>query len=92
MDDTKKMLRTIINNQSVMKGELIKKIDDIDKKLSGRVDSLEKKIDAGFSKVDSRLDKIGKAVAYLEDDAPTREEFDKLDKRVDGLEQKFATT
>jgi tetrahydromethanopterin S-methyltransferase subunit G len=35
-----------------------------------------------FKNVNSRLDKIGKSVTYLEDDAPTREEYDKLEKRV----------
>lgn len=34
------------------------------------------------------IDKNGRQLAYLEDDAPTREEFDILEKRVGKLEQK----
>ena len=40
----------------------------------------------GFDAVNERLDKHGKQLAYLEEDAPTREEFDDLKKRVDKLE------
>lgn len=88
MDDTKKMLRTIINNQSVMKGELIQKIEIQGKKTDTSIDELSKKIDL----TNKRIDKLGKSLAYLEDDAPTREEFDDLENRVDGLEEKFAST
>ncbi|KKQ92474.1 MAG: hypothetical protein UU16_C0031G0011 [Candidatus Woesebacteria bacterium GW2011_GWA2_40_7] len=51
MDDTKKMLRIIINGQSVMKSELLQKIDGLDKKLSGRIDGLEGK----FGELDKKL-------------------------------------
>lgn len=80
MDDTKKMLRTIINGQSSMKAELITKIDNLDKKLSTRIDSLETKMNQGFAEVNKRVDKIGYQLAKLEDDTPTIEEFDKLEK------------
>lgn len=40
----------------------------------------------------TRLDKIGLAVARLEDDAPTIEEFDKLEKRVTKVELKASPT
>ena len=39
-------------------------------------------MDKGFKKVNDRLDKQGKSLAYLEDDAPTVEEFEKLEERV----------
>ncbi|OGM60028.1 hypothetical protein A2955_01505 [Candidatus Woesebacteria bacterium RIFCSPLOWO2_01_FULL_37_19] len=77
MDDVKKMLRTIVNGQSAMKQELLSKID-----------SLDKKVEKGFTGVNKRLDTIGKSVAYLEDDAPTIGEFDKLEKRVSKLENR----
>jgi len=93
MDDTKKMLRAIINGQSSMKSELLSEIHKVDKK----VDNLEKKVNDGFKnvglefkKVNERIDKLGKSLAYLEDDAPTVEEFDKLEKRVTVVEHKFA--
>lgn len=87
MDDTQKMLRMVINGQSAMKSELLTKIDKLDEKLTNRIDSLEKNMNKGFEKVNDRVDKLGKSLAYLEDDAPTRDEFDKLDERVGNLEQ-----
>lgn len=87
MDDTKKMLRAVINGQSAMKAELLTKIDSVDKK----VDKLGEKMDAGFKKVNGRIDKLGKSLAYLEDDAPTRDEFDDLTGRVDKIEKNFIT-
>lgn len=85
MNDTQKMLQAIINGQSTLKGELLKKIDDVDKKvdkLAGTVEGLGGKIDRVEKNITQRIDKIGKQLAYLEDDAPTREEFDKLENRV----------
>lgn len=87
MDDTKKMLRAVINGQSAMKEELLKKIDGLDKK----VDKLGKKMDSGFKKVNERIDKLGRSLAYLEDDAPTRDEFNDLTGRVDKIEKNFIT-
>ena len=88
MDDTNKMLRMVINGQSAMKSELLTKIDGVEKKLGGRIDSLDKKMDKGFKEVNSRIDKLGKSLAYLEDDAPTRDEFDDLEIRVKKVEQR----
>lgn len=48
--------------------------------------ALDAKIESGFKEVNDRLDKQGKQLAYLEDDAPTRGEFDELTKRVEKLE------
>lgn len=87
MDDTKKMLRAIINGQTAMKEELLVRMDKLDNRLTGRVDSLEEKVDKGFKKVNERIDKLGKSLAYLEDDTPTRDEFDKLKKRVSKVEK-----
>ena len=85
MDDVKKMFRTIVNGQSAMKQELLTEIKKVDEKV-GR---LEEKTETGFKQVNERLDKIGKSVAYLEDDAPTRDEHDKLEKRVTKVEKKL---
>jgi hypothetical protein len=41
-------------------------------------------------KLTSRIDKIGYQVADLEDDSPTRDEHDKLVKRVEKVEKKVA--
>jgi len=87
MNEVRGLFRKIINGQSAMKQELLTRIDRIDKKLVGRIDGLEKEMKDGFKKVDSRLDKIGKSVAFLEDDTPAREEHDKLEKRVTKVEK-----
>ncbi|MBN1168412.1 hypothetical protein JXA63_00825 [Candidatus Woesebacteria bacterium] len=88
MDDVKKMFQKIVNGQSAMKQEILKGIKKVEDKLTSRIDGLEKKTEKGFKEVNSRLDKQGKSLAYLEDDAPTVEEFDKLEKRVAKIEQK----
>ena len=89
MDDVKKMFRTFVNGQSALKTEILTKIDDLDIKLSGKIDSLDKKIDGVEERLTKRIDKIGKSVAYLEDDTPTWEEHDKLEKRVTKVEKKL---
>ncbi|MDD2823538.1 MAG: hypothetical protein PHQ59_05695 [Candidatus Daviesbacteria bacterium] len=92
MDDTQKMLQIIINGQSSLKQELSTKIDKLDAKFEGKIDKLGTELNAKIDKLDKRLDKIGKQVAFLEDDAPTREEFDGLTKRVDKIEKKVVVT
>ena len=98
MDDTKKMLVTIINGQSAMKVDLLGEIGKLRKeflgetgKLNGELDSLRQETRNGFVQVNKRIDKIGKQLAYLEDDAPTKEEFGELEKRVGKLETKFVS-
>ena len=71
-----------------MKSELLGEIKKVDKK----VDLLKKSMDKGFKDVNARVDKLGKSLAYLEDDAPTREEFEDLDKRVGNFEENFTST
>lgn len=87
MDDTKKMLQAIINGQSAMKSELLTKIDKVEKK----VDNLDKKIDEVEKNLTKRIDKIGLQLANLEDDAPTLDEFNNLEKRVGKLEQRIVS-
>ena len=86
MDETKKMLQAVINGQSSLKEELIQRIEKIDLK----VDNLQEEMRNGFKKVNARIDRIGKSLAYLEDDVPTREELDNLEKRVKYLENKIS--
>lgn len=75
MDDTKKMLRAIINGQSALKSELLGEI----KKVSADLNNHRQETKNGFEKVTARIDKIGKQLAYLEDDTPTSEEYDSLE-------------
>ncbi|OGM25450.1 hypothetical protein A2715_05375 [Candidatus Woesebacteria bacterium RIFCSPHIGHO2_01_FULL_39_32] len=96
MDEVKSLFRKIVNGQSVLKQELLVEIKKVNSKvdgLEGRMktgqNSIRKEMREGFKKVNSRLDKIGKSVAYLEDDAPTHEEHNKLEKRVIKVEKKL---
>lgn len=86
-DDTQQMLRAIINGQSSFRQEVLGKIDKLDKKFTFRMDGLENRLDSVEKNLTERIDRIGKQLAYVEDDTPTREEFDKLEKRVDKIEQ-----
>lgn len=81
MDDTQKMLKAIINGQSAIKQELSDKIDKLDKKIDG----LDGKLDKVERNLTNRIDKLSKQLAYLEDDTPTREEYEELEKRVDKI-------
>lgn len=85
------MPQTIINGQSAMKSELLGEIQRIDKKLSTDIGNLREETKKGFKQLTERIDKIGRLVAQLDDDAPTGEEFSELEKRVGRLEQKIAS-
>ena len=97
MNDTQKMLRTIINHVSVTKSQLLGEISGLKKDLGKRIDNLEKKVDKldgkvdkGFKDVNHRIDLLGEQLAELDDDAPTGDEFKVLEKKVENLEQQFA--
>ena len=75
MPDTK-LLQAILSGQTRIR-EDIKRVED----------KFDKKIDIIEKKLTKRLDKIGGQLAYLEDDAPTREEHNQLEERVTKLEQ-----
>lgn len=85
MNDTQKMLQTIINGQSTFRQDVLGRIDKLDTKLTGRIDQVEKNLT-------NRIDKLGTQLAYLEDDTPTREEFDNLGERVDKIEHQPTST
>lgn len=87
MDDTKKMLRAIINGQSALKEEILAEV----KKVRTDISEHKQETKSGFEKVNKRVDSLGSSLAYLEDDAPTRKEHDGLEKRVDKLEHKTAS-
>lgn len=86
-DDLKKMLVSVANGQSAMKQELLKEIKELRDQLT------EHKIETreGFEQVNKRIDILGKQLAYLEDDTPTREEHDELVARVEKVENAVAT-
>lgn len=83
MSDTK-ILQAILDGQTSIRADITSIRTDVKR--------VEKKVDGGFEKVNGRLDKIGLSVASLEDDTPTIEEFDNLDKRVKKLEKQVASS
>lgn len=82
MSDTK-MLQAIISGQKALEERLMSEI--------GKVRSDVKRVEVKVDKNGKRIDKLGLQIAYLEDDAPTREEFDDLEKRVKKVEKSIAS-
>lgn len=82
------MLQIIINGQSTFRQEVQGEIKD----LKEMVSKVDQKIDRVEENLTKRMDKIGKQLAYLEDDAPTREVFNNLEKRIGEVEQKVSST
>ena len=85
MDDIKRMFRTIVNGQSAMKQELLGEIG----KVRSEVKEVGRKVDKVEKNLTTRIDKLGLSIANLEDDTPTREEHDKLEKRVTKVKKKL---
>lgn len=82
------LFKALVSSQSTMKSELLARIN----KLDVRVDKLENKMDKGFEDIKWRLDTLGKQLNELDEDAPTNQEFRKLENRVEKIEnQVFAT-
>jgi hypothetical protein len=79
----KNMLQAIIDGQSAIKEELKKDINKVGKNLL----RIEGKVD----KNGKSIDKLGLDLAEISDDAPTREEHEKVEERVDKLEKQVAT-
>lgn len=63
MNDTQKMLQTIINGQSTFRQDVLGRIDKLDAKLGGRIDGLEDRIDQVEKNLTSRIDKLGTQLA-----------------------------
>ena len=78
-----KLLQTILNGQ----GALHQEINRVEKNLIGLISKLDDKVDNNTA----RLNKIGRQLAYLEDDTPTREEHDNLEKRVTIIEKTISS-
>jgi len=63
-----------------------------------KVTLIDKKVDGGFKEVskrfdetDKRINKLGIQLAELEDDAPTMEEHEDLERRVKKVEHQIAS-
>lgn len=82
MDEIKEMLKAVINGQHALRAEMLAKISSLEHKMEKGFAEVDKKfaeVDKRFDEVNERLDKQGKQLAYLEEDAPTRKEHDKLE-------------
>lgn len=66
-----------------VRSELLVEIGDVHRE----VQDLRTETKEGFKKNNDRVDMLGKSLAYLEDDAPTRDEFDNLEVKVTKIEQ-----
>lgn len=71
MSDTK-LLQSIVDGQALIRGD-IKEVKEEVKKTK--------------TTLTERIDRLGLQLASLEDDAPTIDEFDRLEKRVKELEK-----
>jgi len=72
------MLQAILDGQNAIKEELKSDIKRLEEKVDKNTVTIEKN--------GERIDKIGLQLAELADDAPTIDEFEKLEKRVSTLE------
>lgn len=89
---TTKMLQAILNGQSSTNeriDKLDKKVDALGTELKTEIKGVEKKLTEVEKRLTKRIDSLGKSLAYLEDDTPTREEYDELEQRVGKIEQKI---
>jgi len=82
MSDTK-ILQAILDGQVQIRKQLTETKESLEKK----IDSVDKKVGT----TNERIDKLGLQIARLEDDAPTRGEHDKLERRVTKIETKIAS-
>lgn len=80
---TSDILQILIKGQNELKEELMILMNETKQDLA----LLREETKEGFRKTHERLDKQGKQLAYVEDDAPTREEHTDLVKRVEKVEQ-----
>lgn len=74
-----------MDNSNVLQA-ILDKVTQIGEELSG----FKKEVYARFDKVDGRIDKLGMQIANLEDDAPTREEFENLEDKVEKIQKHIA--
>lgn len=74
-----KMLNAVLNGLTGFRQEFLTFKTEVTQSFN----KMDKKIDNNHKELTQRLDKFGNQLAYLEDDAPTREEFDRLEKKVD---------
>jgi hypothetical protein len=86
MSDTK-ILQMILDTVSAFRRQVTAEFVEVRKDIK----KLDEKIDGVEQRLTKRIDKLGNQLAYLEDDTPTREEFDSLEDRVVKVEKRIAS-
>lgn len=85
--EIKKMSKAVINHISTVKSELLMEIKKSRDESNHKFEQMNKTL-ASHTK---RLDRIGRNVVFLEEDTPTRDEFDRLESRVLKVENRIAS-
>ncbi len=88
--DNNQLFKAVVDSQNALKNELLVEIKKIDTKIDRvetKLDKHSKETKQGFKDINNRADLIGKQLNALDDDAPTGEDFTKLEKRVVKLEK-----
>ena len=80
------MFQLLLERQESIEEKIVQLQGDVTY-VKGDVAELRKETNEGFKKTHERLDNQGKALAYLEDDAPTREEFTELNSQVSKIKK-----
>jgi len=74
-----------LNSIMISSTKMLKILIDGQKSIRNDITEVKEEV----KKNGTRIDKLGLQIARLEDDAPTIEEFDKLEKRVTKVERKL---
>lgn len=88
VDDLADMVRAVVNNQSVIKSELLGEIKKVEEKLTKMMNGLEVKIDNVENRLTKRINRLGVQLNEWDSDVRRREEFDELVLRVEKMEEK----
>lgn len=70
--------------------KMLQMLLDGQKSIKNDIKKLEKRLEIKIDENTHRIDKLGLQIANIEDDAPTIEEFDQLENRVNIIEQNLA--
>jgi hypothetical protein len=82
----------LCDNNDMSDTKLIQAVLDEVTKLGQKVDEGFKRVGKKVEENGERIDKLGLQIANLEDDTPTIEELDNLDKRVKSLEKQVVSS
>lgn len=82
MEELKKMLQAFMNSQNAFNQKIEKELRDTKNSIGVQILDTEKNLT-------KRIDSIGKGLAYIEEDAPTIEEFDDLKRDVELINKKI---